>query len=136
MQSPSLEEDGRGGNGRRGGGGGGGKGEAHRRTFCLNLKYDKSKLSVYLILLFPPLFASKREKLRPKRIILLTKVSSIYLSTFLPLKTILTLFYYRYNKMSTFWGYILEGLALFILWLWWLINTYVSAVKVRLVVLF
>ncbi|GFR60922.1 dermal papilla derived protein [Elysia marginata] len=31
--------------------------------------------------------------------------------------------------MSTFWGYMFEGCALFVLWIWWLINTYVSAIK-------
>ncbi|GFO01171.1 dermal papilla derived protein [Plakobranchus ocellatus] len=32
-------------------------------------------------------------------------------------------------KMSTFWGYMFEACALSALWMWWLINTYVSAIK-------
>ncbi|KAK3707685.1 hypothetical protein RRG08_050500 [Elysia crispata] len=35
----------------------------------------------------------------------------------------------RSSKMSTFWGYMFEGFALSVLWLWWMINTHVSAIK-------
>ncbi|CAL1533332.1 unnamed protein product [Lymnaea stagnalis] len=31
--------------------------------------------------------------------------------------------------MSTFWGYLLEGVVFTIIWLWWMVNTFVGAIR-------